>query len=331
MALPPPCLPLPLCFLIQPPNYHSPLVRSLFRRPFRLSERLQPPFLGSRVTALLYDVTRFEDLSIEELREHWPRPGREWGEHRRESRKGWIERNPGIWQYLKLVEEFKAGSFDHDEVRILTEGMKRLPNLRTVRLAFAFQKQRLTTDREMMSPLRRYTDVEYVTRTPVRWMDQRHMADERMVKNISEAIMQSGVCIEELDLWRDCISIPLSAFNFESRLVECDFIFSRLAYLTIKFSHSSMESASDLGCFWKLLGVAKRLRKLQLSIDGIVVPSKEKRSSLRFLIGGLMITQFRELEWVDQPHMFGPTRLGMCEYDPPWPGTVWILERREGT
>ena len=289
--------------------------------------------LGSHVTTILYDVTRFEDLSIEELREYWPRPcrSRNGREHARESRKKWIEQHYGVWQYLKLVEEFKAGSFNRDEVSILTEGMKRLPNLKIVRLAFAFQKQCLTTDQERMSPSRRYSDAEFVTRTLIPWTAQRYLVDGIMVKNIMAAIERSGADVEELDLWQDYISVPLGAFNFEDKAVDYDLIFSRLNRLTIKFSHSSIESSSDLKCFQRLLGKAQRIQELRLSIDGRNAIEERRRLSLRLLLGDLIIAQFREMEWAEQPVRFGPTRLDFCEYKPPWPGLVWILERRPGS
>jgi hypothetical protein len=124
-----------------------PLITSLWFGPY--SEDLSVfqnvcnhPFLGATVTTILYDVTRFEEFTVEELRAYWPRPCRRDRERPRESRRKWIEQHPGVWQYLKLVEEFKAGSFDRDEVSILAEGMKKLLNLRTIGLAFAFQKHR---------------------------------------------------------------------------------------------------------------------------------------------------------------------------------------------
>ncbi|KAE9375176.1 hypothetical protein N431DRAFT_369389 [Stipitochalara longipes BDJ] len=311
-----------------------PLITSLWFGPY--SEDLSVfqnvcnhPFLGSHVTTILYDVTRFEDLSIEELREHWPRPKRGARERPREPRRKWIENHVGVWQYLKLVEELKAGSFDRDEVRILADGMKKLPNLRTIRLAFAFQQQGLVTDRERMSPLKRYSDVEYVTRTPVSWKIQRRLVDERMVRNILDTITLSGVYIEELDLWRDYISVPLNAFNLEERFDGYSAIFSRLTSLTIKVAQSSMESASDLGGFRKLLGMAKGLRRLHLSVDGPEVHShREKMPTLRLLVEDSTMAQLREAKWVEQPDLLGPSRIEMFEYDPPWPGTVWILERR---
>jgi hypothetical protein len=283
------------------------------------------PFLGAHVTTILYDVTRFKEFTAEELREHWPRPYRRAREHPRESRQKWIEHHPGVWQYLKLVEEFKAGSFGRDEMSILAEGMKKLPNLRTIKLAFAFQKHRLVKER--MSPLKRYTDVEYVYRTPVHGRAQRHLIDEKMLRNILDAIIQSGANVEELDFWQDYISVPLSAFNIEEQITDYSAIFSGLTSLTIKVSHSSMESSSDLRCFRKLLAMAKGLRKLHLSIDGLEVHSQEnKRPTLRLLVGDAVMAHFREVEWENQPDLLGPTRAGLFEYDPPWPGTVWILE-----
>jgi hypothetical protein len=308
-----------------------PLITSLWFGPY--SEDLSVfqnvcnhQFLGANVTTILYDVTRFEEFTIEELRAYWPRPCRRDRERPRESRRKWIEQHPGVWQYLKLVEEFKAGSFDRDEVSILAEGMKKLPNLRIVGLAFAFQKHRLVKER--MSPLRRYTDVDYVYRTPVHGRAQRHLIDEKMVNNILNAIIQSGAKVEELDFWQDYISVPLSAFNIEEQLADHSAIFGGLTTLTIKVSQSSMESSSDLRCFRKLLAMAKGLGKLHLSIDGPEVQSQErKRPVLRLLVGDAMMAHFREVVWDNQPDLLGPTKAGMFEYDPPWPGTVWILEK----
>ena len=116
------------------------------------------PFLGSHVTTILYDITRFEDFSMEELCEHWPRVPRRAREHRRQKSGEWIEGHPGLWQYSKLVEESKAESFDGKQT--LVDGLRKLPNVKTIRLIFAFQKRLFTTDKEHMSPLRRYSDAE---------------------------------------------------------------------------------------------------------------------------------------------------------------------------
>jgi hypothetical protein len=43
-------------------------------------------------------------------------------------------------------------------------------------------------------------------------------------------------------------------------------------------------------------------------------------------VGDAMMAHFREVGRDNQPDLLGPSRAGMFEYDPPWPGTLWILE-----
>lgn len=286
------------------------------------------PFLGSHVTTILYDITRFEDFSLEELRARWPRPPR-WARergYRRQTRKDWIENHPGLWQYRKLVDEGKSESFHSDEVQILTEGLKKLPNVGTIRLAFAFQKRLLVTDKERMSPLRRYSDVEWISREAGRWRAQRPVIDDSHVRNILEAISRSGVLIEVLDLWQDFISVAPSAFNFKEPLEDLSAIFSRLRTFTLKIPESSTGNLSDLRAFRELLANAKGLRELHLCIDGKAsMLREEKRDTLKLLVEDHILAQMREVEWVGRPRMLGNPYVGF-DYESPWPGTVWIFE-----
>ena len=87
------------------------------------------------------------------------------------------------------------------------------------------------------------------------------------IGNLVEAIIQSGVRIEELDFWQDYISIPLSAFNCEGRFGDLSIIFSRLTKFTIKVAKWSMQDLSDVLSFRKLLAMAKELRELHLCMD----------------------------------------------------------------
>ena len=225
-----------------------PLITQLWFSPY-LEDRTafttlcNHPFLGHCVTTVIYDITRFEEFSFEELRELWPRPWRRHREngYRRQSRKEWLENHPGPWQYLKVVEEAKSSGFD--EGRALMEGLKTLPTVKTVRLAFAFQKRWLVTHEDFMSPLRMYSDVEWVSRQEE---PLRAQIDGEQMGRLLDAIIQSGTNIEELDLWQDYISVPLNVFNFGERFEQLSVIFSRLTRLTIRVSWSSMENMLDV-------------------------------------------------------------------------------------
>ncbi|KFZ04043.1 hypothetical protein V502_10453 [Pseudogymnoascus sp. VKM F-4520 (FW-2644)] len=249
----------------------APLITQLWFSPY-LEDRktfmgvCDHPFLGEHVTALAYDITRFKEFSFEELREYWPSPWRYNREprtrhHRR--RNDWLENHPGLLQYLEVVKEAKSSAFD--EGRALTEGLRKLPLVKTVRLAFAFQKGSLITHEERMSPLRMYSDVEYVSRQNEIW--DATINEEQMGK-LLDAITKSGAHIEELDLWQDYITVPLSAFKFEERFNELSVIFSRLTRLTIRISLPtgmlSVENQKDVTAFRKLLASAKKLRQFHL-------------------------------------------------------------------
>jgi hypothetical protein len=125
---------------VKPPDGPDPWsVLSQQAKLARVKETGEIP--GKSKTTILYGITKFEDFPIEELGERWSRPPGWAREHPKKSRKAWIENHHELWQYLKPVEEGKSGSFD--EVGILAEGLKKLPNMATIRLAFAFQKKRL--------------------------------------------------------------------------------------------------------------------------------------------------------------------------------------------
>jgi hypothetical protein len=235
---------------------------------------------------------------------------------------------------LKLAEQGKSASFDCKQT--LVDGLKKLPNVTTIRLAFAFQKMLFTTDKERLSPLRRYSDVEWVSRRRRNWKreaEQPHL-DLKVVSNLLAAINESGVRIEELDFWRDYISIPLNAFNFGGRFQELSGMFTCLTSLTIKISRSGMENEPDVRSFRKLLTMAKGLRKLHLCIDfanhNDSFDGKETRTKfLRMLVDEFRLASMREIKWTDAPRLFGPMWDDMSEYNPPWPGSAWIFERIE--
>ncbi|OBT71299.1 hypothetical protein VF21_09948 [Pseudogymnoascus sp. 05NY08] len=246
-----------------------PLITQLWFSPY-LEDRktfmgvCDHPFLGEHVTALTYDITRFREFSFEDLRRLWPRPWRYEAEprNRHQREKGWLENHPGPWKYLEIVKEAKSSAFD--EGRALTERLRKLPSVKTVRLAFAFQKGWLVTREERMSPLRMYSDVEWVRRQKKPWdatINGEHMG------MLLDAITKSGAHIEELDLWQDYITVPLSAFKFKERFDELSVIFSRLTRLTIRISKSSLENQTDVTAFRMLLALAKKLRQIHLCVN----------------------------------------------------------------
>ena len=86
--------------------------------------------------------------------------------------------------------------------------------------------------------------------------------------------------------------------------------------------------------FLKLLAMAKDLRKLCLCIDftnySDAFDDKTTRAKLlRMLVDELTSTSMREINWADAPLMLGPGSDDVFEYVPPWPGSVWIFEKRE--
>lgn len=253
------------------------------------------PYLSSHVTTILYDITRFEDFSLEELHELWPRRLREGRRLRGPRRKFWLDNHPGIWQYLKLMQDERSTSFDM--VQTLAQGLQKLPSVKSIRLAFAFQHRRFKTQRIPMSPLRMYSDIEWVSRTRNPWNVCMDMKD---MKNLMEAIIQSGVHIQELDFWQDYISVPLSGIYFEERFDDLSVIFSRLTSLTITISRSSMNDSSDVLSFRKLLAEAKRLKKLHLRLGGPHIGSGDERSeNLSMLVDGLGLSP----RWTEAPRL----------------------------
>lgn len=261
------------------------------------------PILNTHVRTILYDITRFEDFSLEELRRVWPK----WTQFNRrapyrQKREVWTKSHPGIWQYLKLVEE--QNSFD--EVATFAEGLRKLPNVRTVRLAFSFQWQHLLTKRTRMSPLRMYSDVELIRQKK---SDSKTEIPMQCIRTIFEAITKSGVEIKGLDFWQDDISVPLYVFNFKEGFEDLPIIFSRLTSLTIKVSISSMCNLSDVLSFRSLLERARELRKLHLWIDIPATKTYEsERDDLILLFEDLTVPQLRELDstWPRPPDTTEP-------------------------
>ncbi|KFX99339.1 hypothetical protein O988_03928 [Pseudogymnoascus sp. VKM F-3808] len=301
-----------------------PLITQLWFSPY-LEDRktfmsvCDHPFLGEHVTALTYDITRFEDFSFEELRKFWPRPWRFTAENRPlylRGKEDWLENHPGPWQYLEVVKEAKSSAFD--EYRTLTEVLRKLPSVKTVRLAFAFQKGWLVNRVERLSPLRMYSDIEWVSRQrDPTWVAT--ITDEQMGKFLS-AITKSGAYIEELDLWQDYITVPLSAFKFKTRFNELSVIFSRLTRLSIRIPESSIKNEKDITAFQKLLALATKLRQFNLCINHRAHWSVDYNMDL---VGHTALARMQIIECTDRPFL----RSTSTAYDDPrWPGTVWIYE-----
>lgn len=277
------------------------------------------PFLGEHVTALTYDITRFRKFSFEELREFWPRPWRYEAEPRTryQKGKGWLENHPGLWQYLEVVKEEKSSAFD--EGLALTEGLRKLPSVKCVRLAFAFQKGWLVTREERMSPLRMYSDIEWVSRRKGPWDATIH-GDQ--LGRLLDSITKSGAHIEQLDLWQDYISVPLSAFKFKERFDELSVIFSRLTRLTIRISKSSLENQNDVTAFRKLLALAKKLMQFHLCVNPWA-----SEDHLQKLVDFSTLARMRKIELTRLlPTLLSTGRSSIDWRDPAWPGTVWIFE-----
>lgn len=280
------------------------------------------PFLGEHVTALTYDITRLREFPFEELCRLWPRPWRYEAEPRTRDQKGkgWLENHPGLWQYLEVVKEAKSSAFD--ESRALTEGLRKLPSVKTVRLAFAFQKGWLVTREERMSPLRMYSDVEWVRRQKKPWdatINGEHMGI------LLDSITKSGANIEELDLWQDYITVPLSAFKFKERFDELSVIFSRLTRFTIRISKSSLEKQKDVTAFRNLLAFAKKLRQFHLCINPRFT-YWESQDYLQELVGHSILARMRKIECTGRPTLLTTGRSSIDSFDPVYPGTVWIFE-----
>ncbi|KAL5347269.1 hypothetical protein ACLOAV_007578 [Pseudogymnoascus australis] len=302
----------------------APLITQLWFSPY-LEDRktfkgvCDHQFLGEQVTALTYDITRFQKFSFKELREFWPKPWRANREPytRDQKGKGWLDNHPGLWQYLEVVREAKSSGFD--EGKALTEGLRKLPSVKTARLGFAFQKGWLVTHEERMSPLRMYSDVEWVSRYKDPW-DAKITGEQMGI--LLDAITQSGAHIEELELWQDCITVPLSAFNFKKRFDELAVLFSRLTRLTIRVSLASLENKRDTTAFRKLLALAVNLRELHLCIN----PSVRFRDSYQELVDHSTLARMRMLEFDDCPTLLSTGRKLMCHREREYPGTAWIFE-----
>lgn len=250
------------------------------------------PFLGKHVTTVLYDITRFEDLSLEELRKRWPRPPRWARRDGKQKRWQWIEEHPGPWQYLKLVQEQNDGGLD--EVRKLAEGLKRLPNVNKIKLGFPFQKSYLLTDSERLSPLWRTSDVQWMSRSGDYWKAK---ISVKQMGDIFESMEVGGVCVEELGFWQDDIRVPLSAFNFNTTQIfkHAVSLFRQLRSLSIQFSRSDLRSSEDISSFRELLCTATGMRKLHICIDGEVGTSKD-RDELEALVGGTSFPRLQNLK-----------------------------------
>lgn len=300
-----------------------PLITQLWFSPY-LEDRktfmgvCDHPCLNKYVTALTYDITRFSEFSFEQLREFWPRPWRYNAAPYTRHRKGedWLENHPGLWQYLEVVKEAKSSAFD--EGRALTEGLRKLPLVKTVRLAFAFQRGWLVTREEHISPLRMYSDIEWVTRQKHPWDAT---INEEQMGRLLDAITKSGAYIEELDLWQDYITIPLSVFKFEKRFDELSVIFSRLTRLTIRISKSSLENQKDVAAFRKLVALAKNLRQFHLCINPYV-----SEDYLQELVDYSTLARMRKIQCIGQPTLLSTGRSSISWYDPVHPGTVQIFE-----
>ncbi|OBT65610.1 hypothetical protein VE03_05555 [Pseudogymnoascus sp. 23342-1-I1] len=303
---------------------HTPLITQLWFSPY-LEDRktflgvCDHPFLGSHVTALTYDITRFGKFTFEELREFWPRPWRKSREPytREQKENGWLVNHPGLWQYLEVVREAESSGFD--EGRALAEGLRKLPSVKTVRLAFAFQREWMVSREERMSPLRMYSDVEWVSRQQNKHWDP--MVNGEQLGVLLDAIAKSGARIEELELWQDYITVPLSAFKFEERFDELAILFSRLTKLTIAISKASLENEKDTTAFRKLLSLATKLRQLQLCINPRV-----SRNSLQELVDDSTLARMRMMERTWQPLVLMSTGQSVLPYQQENPGTLWVFE-----
>lgn len=300
-----------------------PLITQLWFSPY-LEDRktfmgvCDHPCLNKYVTALTYDITRFSKFSFEELREFWPRPWKYQAAPYTRHRRGedWLENHPGLWQYLEVVKEAKSSAFD--EGRALTEGLRKLPMVKTVRLAFAFQRGWLVTREERISPLRMYSDIEWVTRQKHPWDA---MVNGEQMGRLLDAITKSGAHIEELDLWQDYITVPLSAFKFKERFDELSVIFSRLTRLTIRISKSSLEKQKDVAAFRKLVALAKNLRQFHLCINPYV-----SEDNLQELVDYSTLARMRKIQCIGRPTLLSTGRSPIDWYDPAHPGTVQIFE-----
>lgn len=173
-----------------------------------------------------------------------------------------------------------------------------------------------------MSPLRKYSDVEWISHKGKFWKAELDVKDMR---NILEAIPRSEAGIEALDFWRDDISVPLDIFNlgepFEDLYSE---LFSRLRTITVKVPKSSLEDSSAACSVRRLLAMATKLGKLYLCIDGPLESSdNEKREDLRLLIDGPTLARMRESGLTRRPNARGSlwTRFEY-DYDPPWRGSA---------
>lgn len=276
-------------------------------------------FLNEHVTALTYDITRFQKVSFDELRQFWPKPWRANREPytREQKGKGWLENHPGLWQYLEVVREAKSSGFD--EGRALTEGLRKLPSVKTVRLGFAFQKGWLVTHEERMSPLRMYSDVERVSRQKDPWNAK---INGEQMGILLDGITQSGAHIEELELWQDYITVPLSAFKFEERFDELAALFSRLTRLTIRVSKASLENKEDTTAFRKLLALATNLREFHLCIN----PWVWIGDSYLELVDHSTLARMRMIECGDWPILLSTGRRLIHHREKEYPGTAWIFE-----
>jgi hypothetical protein len=132
-----------------------------------------------------------------------------------------------------------------------------------------------------------------------------------------DAITKSGAHIEELDLWQDYITVPLSAFRFEERFDELSVIFSRLTRLSIRVCETFITNEKDITAFQKLLALATKLRQFNLCIN------RSYRGNQIALVGHTALARMQLIKCIQSPFR-------QCTYagsdEPSWSGTVWIYE-----
>ena len=260
---------------------HVPLFKELWFSPH--AEDLEVfhgvcnnPSLARHVKNILYDVTRFRDLSLEEIRSIWPRQEFRSSQqansilrrlervfHGKRRFDEWIKEHPGPQEFLNRLQHQNSV----DQAELLFAGMRKLPNLSGF---YAEASETALTDE--LSPFRRkwWSKCKY-------WLEPRRRLYEpggttinsTKIEHIMAAITRSGASIKILDFTPDASSMLCQGPVLEASKA----VFSKLTSLSVNFNGRSWSKVFHLGIF-ELLHCAKELESLYLGFQGEFITPK---------------------------------------------------------